>query len=196
MGITIHWDLRYSRKDPSRPLEAVRNWAIKSKLFKYVGEVQKLEGKDCDYRNYSYDHEDHWLLIQARDMISLLIPIEMCFVKLWWGDGCEQTNLCLAKYSIHQKNWRGNAFTKTHYAKDFITAHMAVCLALDFLHKQPSMAVKVRDDADFWKKRDVLGLIKTLDEWDEYLRGILKMIKIFSDSSMRIRGAVKEYLQE
>lgn len=175
MGITIHWNLEYLGEDPGTPLESVREWAVKSNLFKHVGQLQLFVGRDCDYMNYAKDKKDCWLMIQA--VREDRVPLVMYSLKLWWGDGCEETNLFLAKYLPNQKNWQGSSFTKTHYASDFVTAHMAICAALELLSRQPQMAVTVYDNAGFWGKRNVSELVRELDGWDEYLERASKVLR-------------------
>jgi len=105
------------------------------------------------------------------------VPVVMYGLKLWWGNGCEETNLFLAKYSTSQKNWRGRSFTKTHYASDFVSAHAAICTALEALSRQPEMTVTVYDNAGFWEKRQVTELVKELDGWNEYLERASKLLR-------------------
>jgi hypothetical protein len=174
MGIEIHWNLEYTGEDPSIPLLSVREWAVRSRLFRYVGQVRLFVGRDCDYANYTKDQRDFWLMIQAA--CDNHVPLAMYGLKLWWGDGCEETNLFLAKYSPSQKNWQSRSSTKTHYASDFVTAHMATCAALESLSKQPGMTVTVYDDAGFWEKRSVSELVRELDEWNEYIQRVSELL--------------------
>jgi len=172
-------------EDPSIPLASVREWATNSKLFRHVGQLQLFVGKHCDHMNHTRDERDCWLMVQAASDDNHA-PLMMYCLKLWWGNGCEETNLFLAKYSLSQKNWQGYSFTKTHYASDFVSAHMAICAALETLSRQPEMTVTVYDNAGFWEKRQASELVRELDGWNEYLEKASELLrKRFHHSKMR-----------
>ena len=64
MGLTVHWSMKYTKKSPSSPLQAlekVRQRAL-DVPFDGVGEMLHLKGKACED---SRDDSLRWLLIQA-----------------------------------------------------------------------------------------------------------------------------------
>jgi hypothetical protein len=68
---------------------------------------------------------------------------------LWYGDDCEATNIGLV-HNGNSRSWQGSAFTKTQWAKNFMQAHLSVCLLLKELEKL-GILEKVTDEAGLWK---------------------------------------------
>jgi len=79
---------------------------------------------------------------------------------------------------------RWSSFCKTQYANDpelggtanFIKGHLSVLAILEHLQKL-GFDVKVRDESDFWKNRNVEALAKTVGEWDTGLAAMFGAIK-------------------
>ena len=73
-------------------------------------------------------------------------------------------------------DWSGRGFCKTQYASDpqcggirnFLRAHLSVCRMLDHA-KQLDLVVEVSDEGDFFEKRDVADLAKTVGIWNEQI---------------------------
>jgi hypothetical protein len=97
-------------------------------------------------------------------------------LNLWWGEGCEPTNMPFVAYRgdgpSTRRTWKGNSFTKTQYAEDFTKAHIAVCLLLKEAEAM-GLIKEVYDEAEFYESGDLTILI---DNGEENLR----MIQAFS----------------
>lgn len=175
MGITIFWTLVLKNGHPLDILRPLRDWAIGSKLFAEVGVVKHFVGIECDYKQSK--EEDGWTLIQAQDTFGPdKPPIEIWRLGIWFGEGCEVTNISFARCGPQVSVWKARAFTKTHYAKDFVTAHMSICAIFDFLKKCEKLTVEIKDEGGYWEKRDPRALVKELEEWNE---GMIKMATSF-----------------
>jgi hypothetical protein len=78
------------------------------------------------------------------------------------------------------QNWSGRGFCKTQYASDpqcggvpnFLRAHLSVCRMLDHA-KEFGMAVEVSDEGEFFDKRDVPALVKSIGEWNQLIAGFV-----------------------
>ena len=74
------------------------------------------------------------------------------------------------------QDWLGRGFCKTQYASDpqcggvrnFLRAHLSVCRMLDYA-KQLGLLVEVSDEGDFYEKRDIAALVKTVVSWNEQI---------------------------
>jgi hypothetical protein len=97
-------------------------------------------------------------------------------LNLWFGNGCEPTNLPFVAYHgdgpSTRRTWKGNSFTKTQYAEDFTKAHIAVCLLLKEAESL-GLIKEVYDEAEFYEKGDLTVLVDNAEE-------NLKLIKAFS----------------
>ena len=70
------------------------------------------------------------------------------------GEGCESLTIPLASYPTAGKQmWRGGAFTKTQYAREFVRDHTNVCHILD-LARAEGLLQRVNDNCGFYKHRD------------------------------------------
>jgi hypothetical protein len=73
-------------------------------------------------------------------------------------------------------DWSGRGFCKTQYACDprcggvpnFLRAHLSVCRMLDHA-KELGLIVEVSDEGEFFEKRDVPALVKTVGLWNEQI---------------------------
>lgn len=76
------------------------------------------------------------------------------------------------------------SFCKTQYANDpevggiknFLRAHLAVCAILEKA-QDLGFKVTVRDEGDFWTKRDVKALAEEVGEWDQMIAGLFGAMK-------------------
>jgi hypothetical protein len=81
-------------------------------------------------------------------------------------NGCEPFNLPF--YEYEQGKWKVACFTKTQWADDFVKAHLTVCTLLDIM-KQSGFKIKVSDEADYYKTRDLKVLNKNMNEMSAFI---------------------------
>ncbi len=166
MGITIHWDLKCKATTAATvraKLERVRRASLKLP-FKTVGEVEHLSTGTCAAGpdTPGIDNDARWALILSRKHVTTgsgykeVAPLEVVRLPLWAGEGCESTNLTLARYS-GEAGWSGRGFTKTQYATHFVEAHLLVIAALDAC-RSAGIIREVEDEGGFWETRDMTTL--------------------------------------
>ena len=82
-------------------------------------------------------------------------PNEYFLLPLWAMEGCEATNLILAKHKIPNlpDKWRGKGFTKTVYSKNPVLAHILVVKALKACLGE-NILTRISDEADYWMDLD------------------------------------------
>ena len=102
-------------------------------------------------------------------------------LSLWWGEGCEATNLPFVAVNgnaiAKRRVWKGSSFTKTQYASEFVKAHMTVCAILKRAEKM-GLVTDVCDEAEFYETGDVTTLI---DNGEANLKMIQGMIGVLSE---------------
>lgn len=155
MGLTIHYRLEYSGKEPAKILEALRQKAMDLPFAEVSPKVYHFKGEAANYQNHSKDSVFFWLLIQATAYVELdygrislcVLPKEVYLFTAWPGEECEEANFGLAKYpavvpyrggKVKTKlgnNWRWKSFCKTQYAskismEHFLRCHFSVCQLL------------------------------------------------------------------
>jgi hypothetical protein len=82
-------------------------------------------------------------------------------LSLWWGEGCEATNLSFVAYHGDRKGvhtWKGRGFTKTQYASNFAIAHISVCKLLKEAVKL-GLVTEVHDEGDYYQTEDITVLL-------------------------------------
>lgn len=110
------------------------------------------------------------------------------------GDGCEQANfgLCLYPASIEVENhewpfgqrkvrtglggWSWSSFCKTQYAsnpdcggvENFLRCHLLVVRMLEHA-RDLGILQGVKDEGEFWEKRDVKALVQEIGEWNQMI---------------------------
>ena len=88
-------------------------------------------------------------------------------LSLWWGEGCEATNLPFVAYNgaigNRKRKWTGSSFTKTQYASEFVKAHVSVCAILKHAEKL-GLIKDVYDEGDFYNTEDITVLIDNGEE--------------------------------
>src|ERR1700677_1594850 len=205
MGLTIHYRLTSQLTNPQdvrQVLETVRQHAL-DLPFKQVGEVKEFTGDETDHKSGS--ETDRWLKIQSKGHFRvgqkhmMVAPQHVIAFSTWPGEGCEPANFGLSKYpefvpapdgngqvltKLHD-GWSWTSFCKTQYASDpkyggienFLRCHLAVVKVLDFLKQTGFVTVEVRDEAEFWDKRDVALLAKDVREWNELVAGMVSEVR-------------------
>jgi len=197
MGLTIHYSLQsntQSAKHARELVEQLRQRAL-DLPFQEVGEIVELQGEQCDYQKHDRYDPRRWLLVQAGQYIergNYHIPVSPSHVISFTtlpGEGTEQANLGLCKYPAtievngrrvrtNLKGWRWSSFCKTQYASNpahggiehFLKCHLAVIALLDHA-KQIGVLREVSDEGEFWGKRDIEALAKSVGEWNSMIAG-------------------------
>lgn len=207
MGLTIHYKLTSELTNPQdvrQVIETVRQYAL-DMPFKEVSEIKEFDGDDTDHRTGPED--DRWLKIQSKAHISvgkhrlMISPQHVIAFSTWPGEGCEPANFGLSKYPAFVPSpdgrgqlptkldgWSWTSFCKTQYASDpkcggienYLRCHLAVVKLLDFIKATGFVTVEVRDEAEFWDKRDLALLAKEVGEWNELVAGMVSEFRLES----------------
>lgn len=141
------------------------------------------------------NHPQNWLLIQA---VQYVLSDKQCYnvtperviaFSTWPGAGCEQANFGLAIYpkiievqgkTVHTGlgEWFWSSFCKTQYASNpkyggsehFLRCHLMIVKLLD---EAANLGIlkEVKDESDFWQKRDVAALANEVGNWNFMLAG-------------------------
>lgn len=85
-----------------------------------------------------------------------------------------------SRLKVHDSGWSWSAFCKTQYASNpecggvpnFLRCHLLVIALLDKA-KELGFNVEVRDEGDYYTKRDIEALIKEIGEWNEHIAGFV-----------------------
>jgi hypothetical protein len=117
---------------------------------------------------------------QAKRLAEKLPRMNGFILSLWWGEGCEATNLCFVRTGKGMV-WTGSSFTKTQYASDFVKAHVAVCMLLKGAMKM-ELVTSVDDEGDYFESEDITKLTDANHE-------MLKMLAAFSGLMQEKFGA-------
>ena len=195
MGLTIHYSLKSDADSPERArqlVEKLRQAALDLAMAE-ISEVAEFSETACDA---DQDHENRWLLIQARRLIQIgegyyfVTPKHVIAFSAWPGEECEVANLGLATYPkvIQTEDgevttglcgWMWHSFCKTQFASNpsvggianFVRCHLAVIRLLDAA-KALGILESVHDEGGFWEKRDVKALVETVGQWNAQLAGL------------------------
>ncbi len=185
MGITIHWDLASKAKRAATvgvKLERVRRACLKLP-FKTVGEVEHLSTETCAAGPDApgLDDDARWALILSRKHVTTgsgyeeVAPLEIVRLSLWAGEGCESTNLTLARYAA-EAGWSGRGFTKTQYATHFVESHLLVIAALDAC-RSAGILKDVEDEGGFWETRDMTTLAGNINANTAMIRRVHEQLR-------------------
>lgn len=186
MGLTIHYKTKFEgkEKEVQQKLEKLRIIAVELG-FKEVSQVCLLDyskhyddftenmkqahNKDLEIDSY------RWMKIQYReyDKKELAKVKGFCFMA-WFGEGCEATNIGLV--SNDGINWKGGAFTKTQYAKEFIKAHLSIIALLDGC-KELGILETVSDEGNYWESRNLEELGESINSYSVLIGSISKILK-------------------
>jgi len=207
MGLTIHYSLRSTTRsgEEARGLvEQLRQRALELP-FERVGEIIDLSGDDCDFGK-AVDGGHRWLLVQASrsvergDRIYSVPPIRLIAFPTLPGKGSESANFGLCRYprTIPDPSERGakqirtgvssgwfwSSFCKTQYAsnpsagsvENFLRCHLSVVRLLDYA-AELDILHEVHDEGEYWDRRDVEALAKTVGQWNAMMAGFVGGIK-------------------
>ena len=101
-------------------------------------------------------------------------------LSLWWGEGCEATNLAFVAFNGNGKSasrkWEGHGFTKTQFASDFVKAHVSVCTLLKKAEEM-GLITNVSDEAEYYETEDITTLIDSGEENLKMIASFASMLK-------------------
>lgn len=183
MGLTIHYQLQANTRTPKEARQLVEQLREKALNlpFKEVSKIIEVGGDDADFEKVAGNHPFRWLIIQA-GLLMQGKPKRVIAFSTWPGEGCEQANFGLAFYprSNHANlgPWSWGSFCKTQYAsnpecggvENFLRCHLAVVGLLDHA-KNLSILKDVRDESEFWEKRDLKALVGEVGKWNTMIAG-------------------------
>lgn len=157
------------------------------------------------------------VMLRGKDLWRLpstdLKPMYAVGFRTWPGPGCEEANFGLCFYPWQMqwdrwwyiptkaKGWSWGSFCKTQYASDpecggvanFLRCHMTLTAALDAA-KELGFKVKVKDEGNYWKKRNPGKLAKEVGEWNEMIAGFFgAMQKAVKGTGLSIEAPITEY---
>lgn len=145
-------------------------------------------------------------------------PSRLFAFSTWPGEGCEQANFGLAVYRkvieveddstsppqtkrlrTGLKDWSWSSFCKTQYASNpecggvanFFRCHLSVIKMLDHA-KAVGILESVKDEGDFWEKRNLEALVREVGEWNVAMAGLAGQMKdLFGDD--QITAEITDY---
>lgn len=124
-------------------------------------------------------------------------PQRVVAFSAWPGEGSEEANFGLAIYPktiqvedrsrwphrtkrvrTNLGNWSWSSFTKTQYAsnpecggvENFLRCHLAVVKLLDAA-AELGILKEVRDEGEYWEKRDIKALAAEVGDWNTMIAG-------------------------
>jgi len=129
-------------------------------------------------------------------------PTHVIAFSTWPGEGCEEANFGLCRYPAQIEipdpfrcrrpgkirtrldGWTWSSFCKTQYASDpqcggvenFLCCHLAVVRLLDHA-KSLGILEGVRDEGEFWDRRDLRALAQQVGPWNEEIAGLAGRLK-------------------
>jgi len=197
MGLTIHYQLQSASRTPAKARQLVEQLRQKALdlPFKEVGEIVEVNGDTADLDKLGQDDPNRWLLIQAGQYLVRdgrhyrITPTQVIAFSTLPGDESEEANFGLAVYpktiEIDGKklrtnlgSWSWSSFCKTQYAsnpevggvENFLRSHLAVVKLLDAA-AEIGVLKEVRDEGDYWEKRDIKALAAEVGDWNTMIAG-------------------------
>lgn len=113
----------------------------------------------------SYDQVIH---VPTEEILWRNVRLHVLVVQV--GEGCEPFCIRLARVGPGRK-WAGDESTKTQYASDFVTCHLAVIRMLE-MAKEEGIVSKVQDAGGFWKKYSWKALARAINSSTDMLQAI------------------------
>jgi hypothetical protein len=197
MGLTIHYELQSVSRTPAKARQLVEQLRQKALdlPFKEVDKIVEVSGDSADFDKLDRDDPNRWLLIQAGQYLVRdnrhyrITPAQVIAFSTLPGEGSEEANFGLALYpkaiEIDGKrvrtnlgNWSWSSFCKTQYAsnpevggvENFLRSHLAVVKLLDAA-AEIGVLKEVRDEGDYWEKRDIKALVAEVGDWNQMIAG-------------------------
>lgn len=197
MGLTIHYDLHSTTRSAVKARQLVEELRQKALdlPFNSVGDIIELSGDAADFNTLERDDPKRWLLVQAEQYVVLdghylsVQPTHLIAFSTMPGDGSEPANFGLAIYpkTIEFKgknvrsnlpNWNWSSFCKTQYAsnpefgglENFLRSHLSLVKLLDCA-SELGILNGVRDEGEYWEKRDIQALGSEIGNWNTMIAG-------------------------
>ena len=104
------------------------------------------------------------------------------------GAGCEPMNIALTRLK-GESIFKGKAFCKDQYAKDFIKCHLLIISILDIC-KDEGILKSVEDEGGYWDSRDLSVLAENINASTMVLEQFSKMLKQMAPPGVEIVSAV------
>jgi hypothetical protein len=191
VGLTVH----YKFSAPGRTVAAIRPLVERLRRhaltlpFKKVTDLFELKHKACEFRGGHACEPHAWLKVQTirfstREKGNTIYstdeehPVHIVAFTVFPGDGCEPANFGLCKYPGNLKDWSWSSFCKTQYASNptagdmanFLKCHLSLVALLDKAREMEILG-EVHDEGQYWDKRDLTALVKTVGVWNEMTAG-------------------------
>ncbi len=174
--------------------------------FERVGKTFELSGEACDWQKPFHEADQHWLLIQASQYVERddrrvdVAPDHVIAFTTLPGKGSEAANFGLCRYpgtanadlgdgvepvrTGLPSDWMWQSFCKTQYAsnpgngdlENFLRCHLAIVSLLDHA-RDLGILHEVSDEGEYWEKRDVEALAKTVGQWNAMIAGFVGGVK-------------------
>lgn len=197
MGLTVHYQLQSANRSPAKARQLVEQLRQKALdlPFKEVGEIVEVSGDTANFDKLDRDDPNRWLLIQAGQYVVRdgrhyrIMPTKVIAFSTYPGDGSEEANFGLAVYPktievdgkqvrTNLGDWSWSSFCKTQYAsnpecggiENFLRCHLAVVKLLDAA-AEIGILKEVRDEGDYWEKRDIQALAAEVGDWNTMIAG-------------------------
>jgi hypothetical protein len=160
MGLTIHYSLKLGDGDydlARERVEQLRQRALELP-FERVDEVQHFVGDECAKTG---DRLRWFGQLNTDDgEFPLVTPEEIIGFSVFPGEGCEFAVFGLRRRAGAGYDWQ--SFCKTAYTKgnhiEFLRCHLAVIALLDYA-QELELVRWVRDESDYWERRDWVELL-------------------------------------
>ena len=140
--------------------------------FADVGDIIDVSGEAADYEKRERDDPLKNILFRAvgkgtsAETFDLRTPDRVIAFATSPGDGSESAVFGLAHDS---QGWSWLNYCKTHFAKEFVEAHVLVIAMLDFASGL-GVIQHVRDDSDYWINRSISELLNHHSEMNSLMR--------------------------
>ncbi len=177
MGLTIHYELRSSVRtaaQASRLVERLRQAAC-DLPFHEVGPLVEFQAQPGERDEFPGGMFDATQLVQRGEVWRELHPARFIAFRVNPAAGSETAEFGLARYP-RQAGWFWMGFCKTQYASNpkhggpanFIRCHVNLVRLLDRAAAL-GLNVKVRDEGEYWEKRNLPELLREIGQWNELI---------------------------
>ena len=193
MGLTVgfEFEFRGSEKDAREKLFYIRD-KVKKLPVEDVGLLVTLDWK---HGTKDVNEQIGWMKIQYTRSVrksdgcwmSTRPEVGYGFV-INVGAGCEPMNIALTRLK-RESIFKGKAFCKDQYAKDFIKCHLLIISILDIC-KDEGILKSVEDEGGYWDSRDLSVLAENINASTMVLEQFSKMLKQMAPPGVEIVSAV------